>query len=74
MSRQGLNRILALFLLFGTVSLQAQSQKAESQAPLSHRIDANVIYGMFSGLALLMDVHHPAKPNGYGVIRTGSIR
>jgi acetyl esterase/lipase len=68
MTRQGLNRILALFLLFGTVSLQAQSQKAEPQAPVSHRIDANVIYGMYSGLALLMDVHHPAKPNGYGVI------
>jgi acetyl esterase/lipase len=32
------------------------------------RIEKNVIYGMYSGLALLMDVHYPEKPNGYGVI------
>jgi acetyl esterase/lipase len=32
------------------------------------RIERNVVYGMYSGLALLMDVHHPEKPNGYGVI------
>jgi len=32
------------------------------------RIDSNVLYGMYSGLALLMDVHYPEKPNGYGVI------
>ena len=32
------------------------------------RIEANVLYGMYSGLALLMDVHYPEKPNGYGVI------
>jgi acetyl esterase/lipase len=28
----------------------------------------NVVFGMYSGLALLMDVHHPAQANGYGVI------
>lgn len=32
------------------------------------RVEKNAIYGMYSGLALLMDVHHPEKPNGYGVI------
>jgi acetyl esterase/lipase len=32
------------------------------------RVENNVIYGMYSGLALLMDVHRPEKPNGYGVI------
>jgi acetyl esterase/lipase len=32
------------------------------------RVDKNVIYGMYSGLALLMDVHYPEKANGYGVI------
>lgn len=30
--------------------------------------ESNVIYGMYSGLALLMDVHKPAQPNGYGVV------
>ncbi len=32
------------------------------------RVENNVVYGMYSGLALLMDVYHPEKPNGYGVI------
>lgn len=32
------------------------------------RLEKNVVYGMYSGLALLMDVYHPAEPNGYGVI------
>ena len=32
------------------------------------RVESNVIYGMRSGLALLMDVHYPAEPNGLGII------
>ena len=32
------------------------------------RIEKNVVYGMYSGLALLMDVHVPAKSNGRGVL------
>ena len=32
------------------------------------RIETNVVYGMYSGLALLMDVHRPENPNGYGII------
>ncbi len=32
------------------------------------RVEKNIVYGMYSGLALLMDVHRPEKPNGYGVI------
>jgi len=32
------------------------------------RIDKNVVYGMYSGLALLVDVYYPAKPNGFGII------
>lgn len=32
------------------------------------RIDRNVVYGMYSGLALLMDVHFPERPNGHGII------
>ena len=33
-----------------------------------HRIERNVVYGMFSDLALLLDVYYPDEPNGYGVI------
>jgi acetyl esterase/lipase len=32
------------------------------------RIESNVIYGMYSGLALLMEVYYPEKSNGYGVV------
>jgi acetyl esterase/lipase len=31
-------------------------------------VENNVIFGMHSGLALLMDVHRPAKSNGYGIV------
>jgi acetyl esterase/lipase len=30
--------------------------------------ETNVIFGMHSGLALLMDVHRPVKPNGFGIV------
>lgn len=32
------------------------------------RMDSNVVYGMYSGTALLLDVHYPARPNGFGII------
>jgi acetyl esterase/lipase len=32
------------------------------------RTERNVVYGMYSGLALLMDVHYPNTPNGFGVV------
>lgn len=32
------------------------------------QIERNVIYGMYSGLALLMDVYRPDEQNGYGVV------
>lgn len=41
---------------------------AAAHASAQSRVEKNVIYGMYSGLALLMDVHRPEKPNGYGVI------
>ena len=31
-------------------------------------IESNVVYGMYSGAALMMDVYKPATPNGYGII------
>lgn len=31
-------------------------------------VQSNVVYGMYSGAALLLDVYQPAKPNGYGII------
>jgi acetyl esterase/lipase len=31
-------------------------------------VERNVVYGMHSGLALLMDVYHPEQPKGFGVV------
>ena len=33
-------------------------------------LESNVIYGMYSGLALLMDIHYPSpeQANGYGIV------
>jgi len=49
--------VVAGLLLFVANSLNAQT-----------RIEKNVIYGMYSGLALLMDVYHPAAPNGHAIV------
>jgi acetyl esterase/lipase len=32
------------------------------------RVDDNVVFGMYSGLALLMDVHYPEESNGHGIV------
>src|SRR5947209_628259 len=32
------------------------------------KVETNVVFGMYSGLALLMDVYHPEQPNGYGIV------
>ncbi len=47
---------------------QTSAPAAENGMPGAAHVDRDVIYGMYSGLALLMDVYHPAKPNGFGVI------
>lgn len=31
-------------------------------------VEKNVVYGMVSGLALLMDVYYPERPNGTGIV------
>ena len=38
------------------------------EAAAQARVEKNVIVGMYSGLALVMDVHYPANPNGYGIV------
>ena len=55
-------RIGIAIAILGLVTQAAQPVLARE------RVDRNVVYGMFSGLALLMDIHHPREPNGIGVI------
>ena len=49
--------VLVIVLVAGALPAAAQT-----------RVDKNVIYGTYSGLALLLDVHRPARPNGYGLV------
>ena len=44
-----------------------ESAKGLPQLPAA-RVERNIVYGMYSGLALLMDVYFPENPNGYGLI------
>jgi acetyl esterase/lipase len=39
-----------------------------NRAAAQQRLEKNIVYGMYSGLALLMDIHRPERPNGYGVV------
>ena len=58
----------ALLALLLTVS--AVSGAGAQPKPLidGATVEPNVVYGMYSGLALLLDVHRPPAPNGYGII------
>jgi acetyl esterase/lipase len=53
-----------LLTILALLPLCAAAADATRQAG----VDRNVIYGMYSGAALLLDVHRPAKPNGYGIV------
>ena len=46
------------------ISVLSVATSAGAQA----RVERNVVYGMYSGLALLLDVHHPDTPNGLGIV------
>ena len=58
-----LNPFYFAFLIFLTPFV------ASAQPDLgASRVDRNVVYGMYSGLALLLDVYYPENANGYAVI------
>src|SRR5690242_13460933 len=50
-----------VLLLLASTGKSAETARAPA-------VERNVIYGMVSGAALLLDVYRPAKANGYGVI------
>lgn len=53
-----------LGILVPMFAMQLQAAPPGPAAP----IDRNVVFGMYSGLALLMDVYRPAKPNGAAIV------
>jgi acetyl esterase/lipase len=55
---------LSLIAIIGLTSNQVTAQPDLNPK----KVDRNVVFGMYSGLALVMDVYYPKKPNGYGVV------
>jgi acetyl esterase/lipase len=57
--------LLALAVPMAAAFAQAPPPPMSTAPP---RVERNVIYGMYSGFALLMDVHRPVTSNGYGIV------
>ena len=55
-------RTFSVLVAFLVIAAAPRLSQAEA------RVESNVVYGMYSGLALLMDVHYPEQSNGYGII------
>ncbi len=53
---------------FGVFAAVALAFAMPRLATAEARVESNVVFGMYSGLALLMDIHYPAEPNGYGIV------
>ncbi|MEO5821773.1 MAG: alpha/beta hydrolase [Vicinamibacteraceae bacterium] len=71
--RQRLFPIAAALLVLTLASTAIAAAIAAPQTAPPVRItpvnvERNVIYGMYSGFALLMDVHRPVTSNGYGIV------
>jgi acetyl esterase/lipase len=74
-SAAALQRFFAISVICCFVQAQAMPAPGnmpqapqESAIPGVARVERNVVFGMYSGLALLMDVYRPEKPNGYGAV------
>jgi acetyl esterase/lipase len=61
---------LAVALLLGGRASAQAGAPATGAPPASgaQRVEKDLVYGMYSGLALLLDVHRPESPNGYGIV------
>jgi acetyl esterase/lipase len=58
-------RSLSLIFALAVLAVLAARPATAASDPT---VERNVIYGMVSGAALLLDVYRPAKPNGYGIV------
>ena len=65
-SRRPMMKILAKS--FGIVLVLASCAINPAVAQAQPEVDRNVIYGMYSGLALTLDVYYPEQPNGLGIL------
>lgn len=51
-----------------TLAVAAMLVGLGATASAQARVDRNVVYGMYSGAAMLLDVLYPARANGFGII------
>jgi acetyl esterase/lipase len=51
-----------------SASLQTAPASALPAPDTNVAVEENVVYGMYSGLALLLDIYSPSVPNGRGVV------
>jgi acetyl esterase/lipase len=57
--------IVAILEAADSYAVPSVGAQAQPSAPT---VESNVVYGMYSGLALLMDVYRPALPNGIAIV------
>lgn len=50
------------------LTVAALAAAAAVTASAQARVERNLVYGMYSGAAMLLDVHYPAKSNGVGIV------
>ena len=54
--------------IFAFLTLISCAHAAKPKQPAKFKVERNHVYGMYSGLGLMMDVYSPEKPNGYGIV------
>lgn len=64
----GVRAVLRWRTLIAAVLAGVVMTSAPAAAQPSDRAERNVVYGSYSGLALLLDIHRPASPNGLAVL------
>jgi len=65
-----MNKIL-IFNLYFVFLILTNKADADNSPKVSNaaKVERHVVYGNYSGIALLMDIYYPEKQNGHGVIQ-----
>ncbi len=64
-----MKKIQLLIITYVIIIIANAEANASSKPSNAAKQDRHVVYGNYSGLALLMDVYYPKKPNGYGIVQ-----
>src|SRR5436190_2787298 len=63
-----MHRLFLAFTAVLVVVVHARAPLVAQSAGPAPLVERDVVYGMYSGLALLMDVHRPSTPNRLGIV------